>query len=223
MRQKTAILARNRQEAKRVADALEVGRFTYVTSPLSVKSLRSGVCLLVEGWQTRADRHAIKSAMRWTRGVTYIDVDPSHAEEDLEPIQADFTQFFQEPRPDFTDFLAVQPEGAETIGYMGEEGVHIVEPEPAPEPTPDPFAELAEGKRRFEAAVEEMERKKKLHERMRELGVTPPTDEVIETQIEPKSAPESAPEQKKPGRRRSRCKSCGNLHYKEDPCPEDGE
>lgn len=39
----------------------------------------------------------------------------------------------------------------------------------------------------------------------------------------PAPTPEPAPEKPKKARRRSRCKECGNLHYKEDPCPEGDE
>lgn len=39
------------------------------------------------------------------------------------------------------------------------------------------------------------------------------------TTSEPTPEPEVAEEKPKRGRRRSRCKTCGNLHYKEDPCP----
>lgn len=44
--------------------------------------------------------------------------------------------------------------------------------------------------------------------------------------IPPAPEPEVAPEpveDKKPGRRRRRCKDCGTLHYKDDPCPKPDE
>lgn len=45
----------------------------------------------------------------------------------------------------------------------------------------------------------------------------PKTDDASEA---PTPEPEVAEEKPKKNRRRSRCKECGNLHFKEDPCPE---
>lgn len=61
-------------------------------------------------------------------------------------------------------------------------------------------------------------------------AATPPVAEALAPAPEPEPEPqptldggealEPTPEEpvKKPGRRRRRCKDCGELHYKEDPC-----
>lgn len=55
-------------------------------------------------------------------------------------------------------------------------------------------------------------------------GLNPPGEQMVIADatdfVVTDEQPEQEPEQPKTARRRSRCKSCGNLHYKGDPCPD---
>jgi hypothetical protein len=70
------ILARNYSEAQRFALhelGLGKGHYRLVTSTSSISGRRNTDLYLVPGWERRADRFALKSALRYTR-LNLIDV-----------------------------------------------------------------------------------------------------------------------------------------------------
>lgn len=93
----------------------------------------------------------------------------------------------------------------------------------APEPEPDGLQPAGTQPSLWDTLLEGVEERNPRDA----AGVLTPEDIQALNDIEPEPDPEPQAEEpaaeaepaKKPGRRRSRCKTCGALHYKEDPCP----
>jgi hypothetical protein len=143
----------------------------------TLKAVRGVDLHLVPGWDRNPSHFAIKTALRYAKGLNVIDhAEPQVAPEPVEP--AVETDFF-----DGVDVPPLPPE--------------------EPEPTPTCVdCGLTPCEKDCKAAV--------------------PEAVAQVTQDDEPEAEVPAPVEEKPtkAKRRSRCKECGNLHFKDEPCPE---
>lgn len=75
------ILAKSLKEAHRFAQdvlGLDRGHYRIVNSPSTLSSVRNGDLHLVNGWDNRFDKFAMRGALKWTRlnVITHEDQDP---------------------------------------------------------------------------------------------------------------------------------------------------
>lgn len=192
------IVARNFHEAHAFArDVLKLSRGSYrvVTSPASLVGV-SGEIHLVPGWDKRADRWAMKQKLKYTRlEVTEHPINAEPAEEQ-EPTNGD--NMISEGSPVFTIFSDAEAWLKETEHSLrpADSGPLFVVPE-------DLLQEIAESD---DKPAEEQE-----------------VDEDVEPEPAPTDADEGVKEQEpeedeRPlnGRRRRRCKECGELIHPDD-------
>lgn len=149
------ILARTFKDAHAFAKdklGLSFGYYRVVTSPGTIKAVRTSTLYLVPGWDKRPDRFGMKSAIRFTKN-TVIDVSEM---ETPEPVTLDQNvQFAEVVSDDVADFFNipvfdVEPEPAKPacLDCGLEDDNHDTpdcpgakpadEPEPAADETPEP-------------------------------------------------------------------------------------
>lgn len=189
------ILARTIKEAHEFARGplgLVHGQYRLVNSPSTVKSVRNVDLYLVPGWQNRYDRFAMQGAIRWTR-MNVIDAADLPAEEPEDPRGplTDAIWDYAHAENDIRD-----GKGAPGITSTGTpDGLNPPGEQLTLDEATDFFGEVTNG----DIMVSEG-------------GPAFPVDEL--------EVKDPEPEPEKPKRRRRRCKDCGTLHYKEDPCVE---
>lgn len=201
------ILARTFKDAHRYAQdvlGLRIGYYRVVNDSGTIKAVRGTEIHLVPGWDKRPDRFKMKGAMRYCRN-RIIDVAAQQAASDP---RGDLTERKLEVAYRYNRILASNTleteEDRETPKldalmsetFMGETNFFDTAV-----PTP---AEVAEAINDGTAG---------------DLLIPFDLDEPEVAADSPAAATPPEPA-RKPGRRRSKCKTCGNLHYKDDPCPE---
>lgn len=210
------ILARNLKEAHAFAReqlGLRQGHYRIVNHASTIKSVRGADLYLVPGWENRYDRFATKGAMRWTR-MNVIDVAKQAVNR-------------EDPRGPLTDDLLdlayaedIVRSGGDTtaLGFKSESDGLTPPGEQMTLVDATDFVVPAEPRDRAEVMQE-------LEATLEPEGWEPPetldADQVLrlaagETGAEVAPTPEPKPA----NRRRSRCKDCGTLHFKGDPCPD---
>lgn len=185
------ILARTLKEAHAFAQerGFTRGRYRIVNSPGTLKSVRNADLFLVPGWEKRYDRFAMKGAIRYTR-MNIIDV--ATLEEPAAPKICKWAnQICEYPNNHGCsgESQSTPEEEQVTSDFFSLFAAPPVEPTPEPDPVLDAVPDTLE-----------------------------PAGEQLAIPVEP-AAEEPKPEEKPKNRRRSRCKQCGNLHYKDEPCP----
>jgi hypothetical protein len=199
------ILARNLRDAHTFAReelGLRQGHYRIVNSASTVKSVRGADLYLVPGWANRYDRFAMKGAMRWTR-MNVIDVaeQPAQREDPRGPLTDDLLDLA------YAEDIVRSGGDTTALGFKsesdgltppGEQMVIDIPDERPPAFIVRAVPDDVEPPQYHKDIVAQV-----LPDRETEPGV--------------KDA-EPTPEQPK-NRRRSRCKECGNLHFKGDPCP----
>lgn len=187
------ILARTFKEAHAFAQdrlGLRIGYYRVVNSAGTLKAVRGVDLYLVPGWRNRPDRFTMASALKWTR-LNTIDVEA----------RPDFDAVEEPPAAtgdDFTDLITgADSNTLETIGTIN--GTPVIE---------DPSIEGLEGR-----VVDVMP-----------TIDTPGAGDAMPTVERPEGTPEPVEmptiEAEKPkARRRTRCKTCDTLHYKDEACP----
>lgn len=200
MHDKVFIVARTRREANDyAADAgLKRGDFTVISEVGQLRAARRGEIHLVDGWEQHPKRHALRAALRYTR-IEVFEVDAPGAEA---------------PQIATTTTNELDPGLAAAISGL------------------DPRGDLTE--RQFEAAyrynamltkADVAQRQVAALERGMPTGIVSTIGQPFEVSSEDEQATETepsedpAPTEEQVARRRSRCKECGELHYKGDPCP----
>lgn len=70
------ILAKNGTEASTYGRRMgfKSGTYRCVAAAKSVRGIQVAECHVLPGFNDRVDRHAIKSALRWGRDITFVDV-----------------------------------------------------------------------------------------------------------------------------------------------------
>lgn len=229
------ILARSFREAHAFAkDTLDlrVGHYRVVNTAGTLKAVRNVDVHLVPGWDKAPGHHAFKTALRYAKGLNVID----HAAKAQEPAPAfvvtavpDSTEVPQH----HTDMVAkVLPQSDTSNG-----DAMIAEGSPAPLET-DFFDDV-------DVPAEEPEPTATCVD----CGLTPCEKECVAAEAIAQVTQDDDPcricqgvngehdgathdaraadlplpserAEKPKAKRRSRCKECGNLHYKTDPCPE---
>lgn len=197
------ILARTFKDAHAFARdvlGLSFGYYRVVNSPGTIKAVRNVDLYLVPGWDKRPDRFTMKSAIKWSR-QNVIDVAAQAQEPETRYANDDKTRTIAER------YNALRDLPAETSNMLevenDPEGTDFFEDlilEDAPEPTAtcvdcglDPHDPEC-------------------------FSAEPP---VVDHQQGELNVPEETEAPKK--RRRSKCKTCGNLHYKDEPCPTEAD
>lgn len=216
----TLILAKSILEANRYAKAAGLDRFTYraVRSAGSIRGVRHAEVHILPSFLDRLDRHSILGALRWAKTLEVFYVDP-----------ADFED--RDERGILTDEL-----------YCMAYDEHIARGHDLPEPTEEEKARVAAIVDRItpRAGLSD-EEKADLEEILEPEGWEPP--EILSTEqvlvlaanpdargadvLEETNAPSGTTEQgegaaptEEPKRRtrRSRCGTCGELHFAHEPC-----
>ena len=203
------IIARSFKAAHAFASdelGLRVGHYRVVNTAGTLKAVRGVDVHLVPGWDKAPGHFAIKTALRYAKGLNIID----HAAEASEPKP---TEVIITAVPDDTevpqhhvDMVAKVLPTVETDFFDGVD----VPPLPPEEPEPTPTCVdcgLTPCEEDCRAAIPE--------------AVAQVTQDD-EPEVDAMSAAAATPPTEKPkAKRRSRCKDCGNLHFKDEPCPED--
>lgn len=193
------ILARTFKDAHAYAQdelGLSIGFYRVVTSAGTIKAVRGVDIHLVPGWDKRPDRFTMKSALKWCR-LNIIDVEKvreSQAAFDaMTPAPAADERY---PLDDHTLEVAFRYNGILRTAEMDASVEGLLDL-----PTEEPQSGLTEeGDRDNEIEV---------------IGrPTAPVPTVIGPAAE--DLANKAPKR----RRRSKCKECGALHFKDEPCPE---
>lgn len=221
------ILARTFADAHRFAReelGLSIGYYRVVNSAGTIKACRNVDIFLVEGWDKRPDRFTMKSALKWCR-LNIRDVEAerkSAAEFDaaMPPTPPDTSVHWVTPQFSMVHALenpvAVQSsrDKADVTCDICLAALAVLEG-PALEDleTPDePAGEMPEPAEAEEATPEPAP-----------IDEAEPEIVVAEDNRQPAPEPEAAPEPESTEppkrRRRTRCKDCGTLHFKEEDCP----
>lgn len=189
------ILARTFKDAHTYAKdelGLKIGHYRVVNAPGTLKAVRNTTLHLVPGWDKRPDRFGMRAAMRYGRNEI-VDVAALRAEEPAEQPVVD-------PTPEGTDFFDAV--------------IASEESEPLPEPTCvdcglTPCDDECKSAVAAEAAAQVAQDDEP------EPAASPA--EVFEgAQV---TVPGILPEKPKKAKRRTRCKKCGSLHFKDEACP----
>lgn len=192
------ILARTFRDAHAYAQGklgLSIGHYRVVNSPGTLKAVRGTEIHLVEGWDKRPDRFSMKSAMRYCHN-RIVDTTLVPAEE---PAPEDKRY----PLDERTHTIALRYNSL--LAYDAALPKVVVTAVPDDTPTPQHHLDMIE--------------RVAPH-------LTEPTAEEAEAatlEAEAQVTQDDEPAEKPKARRRSRCKDCGNLHYKDEPCPTGGE
>lgn len=217
MRDKVYIVARSRREASAYAADTGLTRNDYrvISEAGQVRAARHGAIHLVPGWQQHPRRYAIKTALRFARipvmdieaevpgsltvqitgDSTQLDAGLAAAIEALEMISASE----QPDSPVDEEAVTTTLEDLEAAGVIEAEGW-----EPPPALSAEQILRLAAGESGADVAPT-------VSSDDEQTGTTEPSEDP---------APDEEPQQ---NRRRSRCKTCGNLHFRNEACPtEDG-
>lgn len=228
------ILARTFKDAHSYAQdvlGLSIGYYRVVNSPGTIKAVRGRELHLVPGWDKRPDRFSMKSAIRFCRN-TVIDVAALRAEEavvhghiggealhDVSPDSETTDEESEVTCAACLEIIETLPRREPTIQ------ITVVPDEtPTPQHHLDMVARVLPNTSNGDNMV--AEGSPVTTDFFDEPEVAEETATCVDCGLDehaedcpqaPAPKPAEAP---KRGRRRSRCKTCGNLHYKEDPCPE---
>ena len=222
------ILARTFKDAHAFAQeklGLRFGYYRVVNSPGSIKAVRGVSLYLVPGWEKRPDRFSMKSAIRFTRN-TVIDgaetpVEPDTRWANDERTQTIATRFHR------IHFVKYQPTTIEVTVVSDDTPVpqHHVDTVAKVLPASNSFTDFITGGAYTtsasleEAVIEEIAT-------CIDCGLDPHTEDCASNTLETaepiptvvsdevKALDESAPKR----RRRSKCKDCEQLHYKDEAC-----
>lgn len=192
------ILARTFKDAHAYAQdvlGLSIGYYRVVNSPGTIKAVRGTEIHLVEGWDKRPDRFSMKSAMRYCRNRI---VDPSAQEPTPADPRGDLTERQLEVAYRYNRLL----DSAVTEAMQTQPGYHGNFPESE---STDFFdePEVAEEK---PTCVD--------------CGLDIHADDCPQyVALVAEGDTMQEPAEKPKARRRSKCKTCGNLHYKDETCP----
>lgn len=204
------ILARTMKEAHEFARGdlgLTYGHYRIVNSPSTIKSVRGADLYLVPGHQNRFDRFAMKGAIRWTR-MNVIDVEKDGLGVD--------------PRGDLTPDLLEMAYAEHSV--RSGNGAPGISTSSAPDGLTPPGVQTSMA---FDDLFSEVGKPVVFAEQVQTAVVIP--DETAEALDVPQptldggEAIEPKPEEPAKKRRRTRCKDCGELHFKTDPCPTNDE
>lgn len=220
---------------------LSVGHYRVVTTAGTIKAVRGVDIHLVPGWEKRPDRFTMRSALKWSR-LNIVDVEKlreSRAAFDAAMPPAVEIHFVSNggmlhALPD----VSAGAEGVDTPEDVTcPTCVEILERDGLPKAGPserdlevayrynrlldavvdqNPEIGTLNGVPVIEHATEEEAQAANLVDQIVTLAgpaATTPTPSVISPEAEALAA--AAPKK----RRRTRCKDCGNLHFKEEPCP----
>lgn len=209
------ILAKTMKDAHAFArDFLDLrpGRYRVVTSSSSISGPRNADLYLVPGWEKRHDRFALKGAMRYTR-LNVIDgseLEPKGAPEQTDGLNPpgvqlsivdDASAFFDNAVPSTAppaeDWKAELEKHLEPVGFALSDDPQV------------------QARQIIESAAAEADRNSLLQAMSDEVAEVEEKDVQFELPAEPPAPAE--PEKK---RRRTRCKSCNTLHFKDESCPE---
>lgn len=242
------ILARTFKDAHAFAQntlGLSIGHYRVVNSPGTIKAVRGTKLYLVEGWDKRPDRFSMKSAIRYCRNEV-IDVATMPAEEPESAIV--HAHLAGDVLHDVPEGSASTEEEAEVtcefcleiIDTLPRDKPTTIEITVVPDDTPTPqhhldmVAAVLPGKTTdFFDEPDDAEVKPACLDCGLEEGHTDDCPQVDPFKIDPsepdvvdKPRPtvvtpeaEALAAQKPKAKRRTRCKSCGNLHFKDEACP----
>lgn len=189
----TLILAKNTTEANAYARlvGLQRGRYRAVRNANSIRGVRHAEVHLLPSFLVRLDRHKILGELRWARTLEVYYVDPADLVSNM----------------------------LETTVEQPAEPKSELPPADEPSQPFDVYASIFSSATEATLAFPEgglladTELLLDATHFFEETNGQTPTPQPVE---DPAPAPQS-----RKGRRRSRCKACGTLHYKGDPCPED--
>lgn len=192
------ILAKTMKDAHAFAQEsldLRPGRYRVVTSSSSISGPRGADLYLVPGWEERFDRFAVKGALRYTR-LNVIDVATAEV----------FLVKAPEPQTDGLIPAGTQLTLDDASAFFDDisNGNSMIA-----EGSPDPFGE------QFEIVPDRVDTLQAISDEIAAVEDAPAKDAQLEP---PAETPAPAEPEKK--RRRTRCKSCNTLHFKDDSCPE---
>lgn len=210
------ILAKTMKDAHAFArDFLDLrpGRYRVVTSSSSISGPRGADLYLVPGWENRHDRFAVKGALRYTR-LNVVDAsdfepvvkDPEPGLDGLTPPGTQLT-LVDDASAFFDNAVPSTPPGGED--WKAELEKHLEPVGFALSDDPD-----VQARQIIESAAAETDRVALLQTMSDEVAEV--EDKTVQTEIPLEEAPAEAPKK----RRRSRCKDCNTLHYKDESCPE---
>jgi hypothetical protein len=202
------VLARSFREAHAFAKErldLRVGHYRVVNDAGTIKSIRGTQLYLVPGWDKRPDRFKMQGAMRYCR-LEIVDV---AAEQAQEPAPVDerwadtaYTRTIAERYNSLRDLPEDVPTPKLNALMKDTDFFDSIDTTPLPPEAPEPVATCVD------------------------CGLTPHADDCAAhqpTPADPASNTLETPEppaEKPKARRRSKCKKCEQLHYKDEPCPE---
>lgn len=196
---------------------LSVGHYRVVTTAGTIKAVRGVDIHLVPGWEKRPDRFTMRSALKWSR-LNIVDVEKlreSRAAFDAAMPPAEDKRY---PLDERTQTVAARYNALRDLAAY-EAALPKVEITVVPDDTEVP-------QHHVDMVAKVLPTTSNGDNMVAEGG---PADEDEDIVIEPSPSaavaaePEPTPEpvEQKPAkrRRRSRCSDCGNLHFKEEPCP----
>lgn len=225
------ILARTFKDAHAFAKdelGLRFGYYRVVNSAGTIKAVRGVDLYLVPGWKKRPDRFTMISAIKWCKN-NVIDVENAPVEPaDERWANTAYTQTIAE-RFHRIHFIKHEPTTIEVTVVSDETPVpqHHIDTVAKVLPSADPFTDFVTGGVHTtrasldEAAIEEIAT-------CIDCGLDPHTEDCASNTLEApepiptvvsdevKALDDAAPKR----RRRSKCKDCEQLHYKDEACPE---
>ena len=216
------ILARTFKDAHKYAQdelGLRIGYYRVVNSAGTIKAVRNVDIHLVPGWDKRPDRFTMKSALKWCR-LNIIDVEQRRADQAafdaaMPPAPVDTSVHWVSPQFAMVhavpDVSAVQS-SRDVSDVTCETCLEAIEQSTASETPDEPVADMPEPAEAEEATPEPAP----VDEAEPEIVVAEDNRPAAPAAEEP--TPEQPTEPAK-RRRRTRCKDCGTLHFKEEACP----
>jgi hypothetical protein len=204
------ILARTFKDAHAYARdvlGLSIGYYRVVNSPGTIKAVRGTEIHLVEGWDKRPDRFSMKTAMRYCRNRI---VDTTAQEPAPVDPRGDLTERQLEVAHRYNRLLDLDPETPKLDALMAETTIFRSD-----EAVPDSLG-IVGGLPETDFFDEP------------EVAEEKPTCIDCGLDIHADDCPkyvalvaEGDTHAEKPkARRRSKCKACGSLHFKDEPCPD---
>lgn len=218
------ILARTFKDAHTYAQdelGLKIGHYRVVNAPGTLKAVRNTTLHLVPGWDKRPDRFGMKAAMRFGRNEI-VDVAEQRQQEEALERGMPTDQVATIGTVDITTGT-ILPVNIK-VGSISAENImpgmisadRIVGGEIK-----------TEGTDFFDAIVASEESEPLPEPTCVDCGLTPCDDECksavaaeAAAQVAQDDEPEPVVDEKpKKAKRRTRCKSCGTLHFKDEACP----
>lgn len=235
----TLILAKNTGEGFKYARqiGLKQGSFRLVRDAHAIRGVRHAEVHLLPSFLERWDRHTILGALKWARTLEVFYVDPADIFpperddfEHLDPrdadklVPSDPTGLSEEEKVEIESHL--EPEGFELSSDPAVQAQQILES--AARIDPEVEAELEQIDHDPEFDADTAAQAQQIIDGVEyDWGLSTGTsfdfpEESSAQTTAPEQVEDPAPTQEsRKGRRRSRCKSCGTLHWKDESCPED--